>query len=115
MDVEQKPTAEVWRERIVAQQASGEPIRAWCRANVCPEHAFYWWRYRLNLSPAAVRPRGRPRGMAPVEFAKVVVDGSMATSEPIRLSLGAGRELTLPASMPIEQIARLVRAIEATP
>ena len=118
MDVQAKSTtAETWRQRVVAQQASGQPIRAWCRANGCHEHAFYWWRLKLGLSPAARKPRRRLTGAAPVGFARVVVNAGqlrdrMGSAEPIRLSLIGGRELTLAASMPVEQIARLVRAIE---
>jgi len=48
----------------------------------------------------------------PLAFAKLVVKPPMAASEPMRLSLAGGRELMLPSSMPVEQIARLVRAIE---
>jgi hypothetical protein len=33
--------------------------------------------------------------------------------EPIVLRLGGGRELALPAAMPVEHVARLVLAIEA--
>jgi hypothetical protein len=33
--------------------------------------------------------------------------------EPLRLRFSGGRELILPASMPIEQVARLVHAIES--
>ena len=36
----------------------------------------------------------------------------MNPADPIRVSLLGGRELRLPASMPLEQIARLLRAIE---
>jgi Transposase len=106
-------TAESWRERIVAQQNSGQPIRAWCREHGCHEHSFYWWRARLGLSPVSARHRGRPRGSKPVAFSKLIVEAPpIGSGEPIRLSLAGGRELTLPASMPVEQIARLVRAIE---
>jgi hypothetical protein len=69
-------TAEAWRERVVAQQASGRSIRAWCRENGCAEPAFYWWRRRLGLSPHRAgttgRRRGRPAGA--IGFAEVVVD-----------------------------------------
>jgi hypothetical protein len=47
-----------------------------------------------------------------VSFAEVVV-APLATStgaEPIRLRLAGERELILPASMPVEQIALLVRS-----
>ncbi len=103
-------TADVWRERIVAQQASGQSIRAWCRAQDCHEHGFYWWRARLGLSPTSGVKRQRRR-RTPVGFAEVVVDRP-ATVEPMSLRLAGGRELILPASMPVEHVARLVHAIE---
>jgi hypothetical protein len=106
-------TAENWRERIVAQQSSGQPIRAWCRQIRCHEHSFYWWRARLGLSPVVTKRRAR--FAKPITFAKLVVEPTVGDAEPIRLSLAGGRELTLPASMPIEQVALLIRAIEGTP
>ena len=114
MDADAKnTTAQTWREQIVAQQASEQPIRAWCRDNGFHEHSFYWWRARLGLSPVSARRRGRPRGSKPVAFSKLIVEAPpIGSCEPIRLSLAGGRELTLPSSMPVEQIARLVRAIE---
>ncbi len=99
----------------MAQQASGQSVRGWCRANDCPEHGFYWWRGNLGLSPASGRNRRRrpARKAASVGFARVVVEPpAPAVAEPLRLTLLGGRELTLPASMPVEQVARLVRAIE---
>jgi hypothetical protein len=114
MDAEAKnTTAQTWQERIVAQRASGRPIRAWCRENRCHEHSFSWWRARLGLSPVGRKRRGHARVAKPVAFTKLVVESpASGTAEPIRLSLIGGRELTVPASMPVEQVARLVRAIE---
>jgi hypothetical protein len=107
----QSKAADVWRERVVAQQASGQPVRAWCRQHGCPEHGFYWWRAKLGLSPAtsAVARRKRRR-TRPFHFAEVVVERPEA--EPIVLRLGGGRELLLPASIPVTQLADLLRAIE---
>ncbi len=99
--------AEVWRERIDAQGASGLSIRAWCRANGCREQSFYWWRTRL-----ALRPKRRHATQSPsnrIMFTEVV---AKAAAEPIRLRLGSGRELLLPSSLAVEQVAKLVRAIE---
>jgi hypothetical protein len=49
-----------------------------------------------------------------VAFTRVVVESpAPAVAEPMRLTLAGGWELTLPASMPVEQVARLLRAIEA--
>jgi len=104
---------------VLAQRASGQSVRGWCRTNDCPEHGFYWWRANLGLSPVASGRRRRVRTAASVGFARVVVEPpapaapGLAASEPLRLTLAGGRELTLPASMPVEHVARLVRAIEA--
>jgi hypothetical protein len=115
-------TAEVWRERITSQQAGGQSIRALCKENGWHEHAFYWWRSRLGLSPVSMIRRGR-RPKMPAGFAEVVVDRPVAavsgvelrtpsTVEPIRLCLLGGRELVLPASMSDQRVAALVCLIE---
>jgi hypothetical protein len=108
--------AETWRERIAAQQAGGQSIRALCKENGWQEHAFYWWRSRLGLSPVSVIRRRR-RSKVPAGFAEVVFDRpGAATSavEPICFRLGGGRELVLPVSMPLEQVAKLAALIEAS-
>lgn len=114
--------AVIWRERIASQQAGGQSIRALCKENGWHEHAFYWWRSRLGLSPVSVIRRGR-RPKMPAGFAEVVVDRPAAavslvepltasTVEPIRLRLLGGRELVLPASMSDQRVAALVCLIE---
>src|SRR5271163_1591116 len=118
--------ADAWRRRIDNQRASGQSVRAWCEANDAQEGSFYWWRSRLGLSPGKRRLR-RPLRSAeakptPLAFARVVLNaaGSAAAEppgasivEPIRLRLAGRtpgevcvRELILPASMPLEQVAR---------
>jgi hypothetical protein len=115
-------TSQVWRERIAAQQAGGQSIRALCKENGWHEHAFYWWRSRLGLSPVSAIRRGR-RPKMPAGFAEIVVDRPVAavslvepitasTVEPIRLGLLGGRELVLPASMSDQRVAALVCLIE---
>jgi hypothetical protein len=108
MEASSNGTADAWRERITSQRASGQSIRSWCREHNHHEHAFYWWRARLGLSPKAAAKR---RAAQAIKFAEVVVN----RVEPISLRLGGGRELLIPASMPPEHIAKLVRAIEAQP
>jgi len=118
MDLASKSSrADIWRERIIAQQASGQSVRAWCRENAgCHEHSFYWWRARLSLVPYPARQRRVAKAQAPVAgaqtipFAEVLV---AAAGQPICLRLAGGRELLLPASMAIEQVAKLVGLIEA--
>jgi hypothetical protein len=109
--------ADAWRRHIEDQRASGQSVRAWCRANEAQECSFYWWRARLGLSPGKRRVRRRLRPPearpAPLAFAQVVVHPS--TTEPLRLRFAGERELILPASIPLEQVARLVHAIEGKP
>jgi hypothetical protein len=104
--------SDVWRERIAAQRASGQSIRAWCRDNGCREHSFYFWRVRLDLSPAGAKRRRRSP-LKSIAFTELTALGPAV--EPIRLRLARGRELLLPASMPLEQVAALVGSIEALP
>jgi hypothetical protein len=101
-------TADRWRERIAAQQASGQSIRGWCKSNHCAEHGFYWWRARLKL-PRVDGRQYRPHPFNPISFAEVIAS---VPAEPVRLRMSGERELLLPASMAVEQIAKLVHAIE---
>ncbi len=105
--------ADAWQRRIDDQRASGQSVRAWCKANDAQEGSFYWWRSRLGLSPKKRRlskpARAKP---TPLAFARVVVHSP--TAEPLRLRLAGERELIFPASMPLEQVAKLVHAIENT-
>lgn len=113
--------ANTWRRQIDDQRASGQSVRAWCKANDTREHSFYWWRARLGLSPKK-RRRSTPvkAKPAPLAFAQVVVHPSAverskpSTAESLRVRLAGERELILPASMPVEQVVRLVHAIEGT-
>jgi hypothetical protein len=107
--------AEGWRERIEAQRSSGQSIRAWCRANNVGEHCFYFWRVRLGLSPAKRRRFSRPPNFAQVMVHSPVTESKPAAAEAIRLRLAGERELILPASMPLEQVAKLVHALEGKP
>jgi hypothetical protein len=122
MESTAKSQRDIWRDRFDSQRASGKSVRAWCKAGDVPEHSFYWWRCKLGLSPAKKRSR---RSSRPIEFAQVLVHPSIGKSKSpsaqpllasdvgaMRLRLAGERELILPASMPIEQVARLVHAIE---
>ena len=103
-------TAQAWRKRILNQRSSGQSIRAWCRGNNCQEHAYYWWRTQLGMSPTS----GMVRQVEPIAFAEAVVeDKPVATATSMTLRLKSGHELSLPAAMDVEQIAKLLRAIDA--
>jgi hypothetical protein len=102
--------ADAWRERIAAQRASRQSIRQWCRVNGCREYSFYWWRARLNQEPAGAAGRRREdAGAGAIPFAEVIV---RAAAQPLCLRLIGGRELVVPASMPVEQVAKLIRLVE---
>lgn len=113
MEAEVNGRVDTWRDRIAVQQSSGQSIRAWCRQNNHHEHAFYWWRSRLGLSPRLAAKRSRRGESRRIKFAQLVVD--RAVVESMCLHLGGGRELILPASMPVEQVGALIRALEAAP
>jgi hypothetical protein len=98
--------ADAWRKHIKTQQTSGQSVRAWCRQSDCAEHAFYWWRAKLGLSPS------KRRAGKPLAFAQVVLQRPAA--EPLRLRLAGARELIFPATMPLEQVAKLLRLLEVT-
>jgi hypothetical protein len=105
--------ADAWRRRIDDQQASGQSVRAWCKANGPRECSFYWWRSRLGLSLKKKRTSKPEKAKpTPLAFAQVVLHPSAA--EPLRLRFTGGNELILPVSMPLEQVAKLVHAIEST-
>jgi len=93
-----------WR-KIMRGRGDGEPIRAYCRAQGVNEAAFYWWRRELArrdvLKPAAA-------------FVPVMIHSPVATDriDGIAIELRGGRVLRLPV-MPVNQVAELVRAIEA--
>ena len=125
-DAVKSSVAETWRERIISQQAAGQSIRALCKQNGWHEHAFYWWRSRLGLSPGSVVRRRRKR-IVQAGFAEVLVDGPVVevpgvrvpvagiNAEPILLRLASGRELVLPVSITDERLASLVHLIEGKP
>jgi hypothetical protein len=105
--------SDAWRRRIDDQRASGQSVRAWCKANDVQEGSFYWWRSRLGLSPKKRRTSKPAKAKpTPLAFAQVVVHSP--TAEPLCLRLTGERELIFPASMSVEQVAKLVHAIEST-
>jgi transposase-like protein len=93
-----------WR-RVVAKQArSGMSIRAYCAKHGVKDPAFYWWRAELARRDAA---------RSAAAFVPVVVKPATAVSaEGMIIELRGGRALRLPASLTMEKIGELVRAVE---
>jgi len=123
-----KPLAELWQERIAQQRQAMLSVAHFCKLNGLSRHSFYRWRRRFAFDVAAESdaavcsagavcsadsPSAVGEGLASSSpeggFAAVLVSLGV---EPLRLKLAGGRELILPASMPPESIARLVREIE---
>lgn len=103
--------SDVWRQRIEAQRASGQSVRAWCQASGMREQSFYWWRRRLSPPLARTESAG-------TSFARVMLDRSSdeppvaRVAEPMRLRWRGERELILPASMPLAHVAELLTELE---
>jgi hypothetical protein len=96
-----------WRQVLAGQAASGISVRAYCASRRIREPAFYWWRAELARRDAA---NARPCAAA---FVPVIVEpaGSVPPGD-IVIELLGGRALRLPASMAVEKVGALVRAIE---
>lgn len=104
-----------WRDTVNQFRASGQSVRQFCTARQIKETAFYFWRRELQRRDTHAGTRPSHRAPRPLAFAKVLLpppQRAIAESA-VRLVLGGGRELLLPASWPIEQLAALIRAIGA--
>lgn len=109
-----------WRSALKRQAASGLSVRAFCRREGLSEPSLYAWRTTVARRDAEGRPLGsrhRPAKMRQpgTAFVPVVVTGSPRCGAEIVLELVGGRRLRLPETMGVEEVARLVRAIEADP
>jgi hypothetical protein len=105
-----------WRQHLKQFAGSGQTVRAFCAAHSLSEPAFYFWRSELRRRDGQASPRrqhAKRRPARPLAFARVLVEAP-AMNDALRLRLGCGRELLLPTSMAPEQVAKLIRAIEAT-
>lgn len=102
-----------WRETLKRQAGSGLTVRAFCAEEQLAETAFHAWRRVLRErdqerrgataatpAPAFVPVVVRPDGRREPDAAGIIID------------LRGGRAMRLPTSMPTEQLARIVRAIE---
>lgn len=50
----QEEVRERWCERVAAQGASGQSVRAYCKQHGFCEHSFYAWRQRLRRESQSV-------------------------------------------------------------
>ena len=83
------PKADVWAERIAAQQRSGISVKQFCKEQGLTEYCFYAWRRRLQKKE-------------PVRFALVdrgAVRQEPATEVALELVLATGERLRIGASV----------------
>jgi hypothetical protein len=104
-----------WRETLRRHNGSGLTVRAFCAREELAETAFHAWRRILRERDAERRPAPpTPAAPAPTFVPVVVREADRPADERIVIDLRGGRAMRLPASMPAEQVAALVRAIEGT-
>ena len=85
---------------------AGCRFRAYCAKHGVKDPAFYWWRAELARRDAT---------RSAADFVPIVVEPAAAVpAEGMTLELRGGRALRLPASLTMEKIGELVRAIEGT-
>jgi hypothetical protein len=96
-------THDQWKQRIKAQQKSGESIPAWCAREGLKVKYFYWWRKRLGLGVTLVPVRvNRSESVLPVPIAK---------SAELVVSIGSAR-LALPGGVDTKWLADLLKALQ---
>jgi hypothetical protein len=119
-----------WREVLARQAKSSLSVLAFCKQEGVPDSSFYTWRRKIE---ARDRESGRPGPDALVpkrtDFLPVVLrqDDSQPwrghvgmappdrAGESIAIELRNGRVMRLPGSMPADQIAAIVQALECQP
>ncbi len=108
------PTRErFWRETLRRHKGSGLTVRAFCATEQLAETAFHAWR-RILRERDAERRQVLPVALAPAFVPMVVREEQReAAAADVVIDLRGGRAMRLPASMPVEHVARLVQAIEA--
>ena len=80
---------QLWLQRIAEQKASGQTVKAFCRAHNVSEYSFYAWRRQLGVT-----------SRKPVRFALVETTpgGTKASTHTrIELLLTGGERLQIPA------------------
>lgn len=106
-----------WRNLLKQFATSGQGVRQFCAARRLKETTFYYWRVEIQRRDGRAPARGQRSARQPLAFTQVLVQPPVlpATEAGLRLRLGGGRELLLPAAWPVDQVAALLRAIEPRP
>lgn len=92
-----------WRKTIRAFAASGQSVRAFCRARQLSEPSFYAWRRTLARRDAATPAAP---GFVPVRLAD-------AMSVPMEIVLAGGRSIRLRPPVGRAALVEIVAALES--
>lgn len=85
MSGKQEERRALWRQKIAAQEKSGQSVRAFCSEQGLGEHSLYRWRQRFR------------RENTPVRFALVETKpAEEAKPQPVELMLAGGDHLRIP-------------------
>lgn len=90
--------ANIWRQVFKRQQASGQSVVAFCRAEAIKESTFYRWRAQLGMTqalrlPVAAKPAFVDLGT--LQTANSTAHASTYTSAQVELHLDLGGGLSL--------------------
>ena len=104
---------ERWRTDFATWRSSGLSVAAFCRSRDLNLSSFYRWRKILDDldRSAATRPRSQPDPLPAQSFVPVRV----VPDTVVEVLLPSGLQLRVPLSADAPQLARLVRALGATP
>jgi transposase-like protein len=95
-DIEQR---KFWEMAIETWQASGIPVRQFCRQEGLSEPSFYSWRRKLKKN----KPKDKP---ASSDFVEVYLPGT--GSPPLELVLKSGSVLRIGSSTDKELLSRVI-------
>jgi hypothetical protein len=100
-----------WRRHVMAQAASGQSVRAYCRGRGISEQGFHWWRREL-----ARRDTVKPAGAAafvPVEVTGTPVAAS-ASAGAVEIVLPGDRRVRVMGPVDRQQLADVLVVLEGS-
>lgn len=81
----QEEVRDCWCERIAAQEASGQSVRAYCKEHGIGEHSFYAWRQRLKRESQTVSFALVQTKPERLEFGDLMAELILAGGERLRI------------------------------
>ncbi len=99
-----KPKKDFWHEHVKQWESSKLNQQAYCTQAGINYSTFVYWRGQLLLESG----HSKPRQFLPVEVKQRHSD----TSQSVKIKLVAGNIVSIPISMGIPEIAKLIRLLE---